>query len=76
MTNLNHLDELLGRVKYLVAADGQVEGVVLDLETWMAIVELLEDLAIVQAIEARGEEQEAIPLDEALQRLRAEGEGV
>jgi len=70
------LDNLLGKARRVVSPDGKIEWIVLEPEIWEALVERLEeleDLAILQEIEAQGEEKEAIPLEDALDMLRKEG---
>ena len=70
------IDALLARARRLVSPEGDVEWVVLRPEDWEALVEFLEDLedlAVLQEIEEQGEEEKAIPLEDALKMLREEG---
>ncbi len=70
------IGDLLGRARRLVSPDGEVEWIVLAPDVWEALVELLEDLedlAVLREIEERGEEEKAIPLEDALSKLRKEG---
>ncbi len=70
------IDNLLARARRLVSPAGDVEWVVLRPEDWKSLVEFLEDmedLAVLQEIEEQGEEEQAIPLEKALNMLREEG---
>ena len=70
------IDALLARARRLVSPEGDVEWVVLRPEDWEELVEFLEDLEdldVLREIEEQGEE-EAIPLDDALNMLREEKE--
>jgi len=60
---------LLERASRLVSPKGEMIGIVLTPKDWEALVEFLEDLDVLQEIEAKGEEEQAIPWEDALKIL-------
>ena len=71
------IDDLLGQARRLVSPDGKVEWIVLPPDVWEALIEYLkdlEDLDVLREIEEQGEEEETIPLEDALNMLREEKE--
>jgi len=67
---------LLERASRLVLSRGEVVGIVLTPEDREALVEFLEgleDMTVLQEVEAKGEEEQAIPWKDALTMLHEEG---
>ena len=66
--------EKLFDVRFVVDAEGNKTAALLDYALWEELVEMVEDLEDAEEIaRLRGEDEEAIPWEEAKAQLRAEG---
>ena len=71
------LIERLQTAQFLVDASGNKKAVVLDCAAWEALLTLLEDLEDAEEIQQLREAgEEAVPWEQAVAELRAEGIGV
>lgn len=70
------VSEVLGQAQFLVDAEGNKKAVVLDYSLWEELIILLEDLEDAEEIRRlreAGEDEEALPWEQAREELSRQG---